>query len=149
VLSLPSLSARRHEFAFLIPRLAIRAAQSAKRPIPALAPGLPQALARLPWPGNVRELLHVLERAILRCEDGILKPRHFPELETPVLQTRTWEDATHAFQRRLLLDTLQTCRFRVADAAQTLGLARPALYATAKRLGVDLVAERIDKESQP
>jgi transcriptional regulator of acetoin/glycerol metabolism len=99
----------------------------------------------LPWLGNVRELLHALERAILRCEDSTLKPRHFPELDTPILQARTWEDATHAFQRRLLLDTLQACGFRVAEAAQALGLARPALYATAKRLGVDLVAERMLK----
>jgi transcriptional regulator with AAA-type ATPase domain len=143
VLHLPALSDRRHEFPFLIPRLTVRAAQAAKRPIPALAPGLPQALSRLPWPGNVRELLHALERAILRCEDGILKPRHFPELDAPMLQSHTWEEATRAFQRRLLLDTLQTCGFRVADAAQALGLARPALYATAKRLGVDLLAERV------
>jgi DNA-binding NtrC family response regulator len=147
VLQLPPLSARHHEFPFLLPRLTVRAAQAAKRPIPALAPGLPQALARLPWPGNVRELLHALERAILRCEDGILKPRHFPELESPSFQARTWDDATRTFQRRLLLETLQACNFRVADAAQTLGLARPALYATAKRLGVDLVAERILKPS--
>ena len=147
VFHLPPLSERRHEFPFLLPRLVVRAAHSAKRPIPALAPGLPQALARLPWPGNVRELLHALERAILRCEDGILKSRHFPELDSPVLQAHTWEDATHAFQRRLLLDTLQACGFRVAEAAQTLGLARPALYATAKRLGVDLVAERALKPS--
>ncbi len=142
VLHLPALSDRRQEFSYLLPRLAIRAAQAAKRPIPALAPGLPQALARLPWPGNVRELIHALERAILRCEDGILKPRHFPELETPALQARTWDDATRTFQRRLLLDTLQACHFRVADAAEILGLARPALYATARRLGVDLVVER-------
>ena len=142
VLNLPPLSARRHEFPFLIPRLVVRGAESAKRPTPALAPGLPQALARLPWPGNVRELLHALERAILRCEGGILKPAHFPELTTPAAQLRTWEDATHAFQRRLLLDTLKANHFNAADTAQTLGLARPALYATAKRLGVDLVAER-------
>jgi transcriptional regulator with AAA-type ATPase domain len=143
VLRLPALSDRRHEFPFLLPRLTVRAAQAAKRPNPALAPGLPQALSRLPWPGNVRELLHALERAILRCEDGILKPRHFPELDAPLLQSHTWEEATRAFQRRLLLETLQACGFRIADAAQALGLARPALYATAKRLGVDLLAERI------
>ncbi|MFN7958659.1 MAG: sigma-54 dependent transcriptional regulator [Holophagaceae bacterium] len=147
VLHLPPLAERRHEFPYLVPRLAIRAAQAVRRPIPALAPGLPQALAKRPWPGNVRELIHALERAILRCEDGILKPGHFPELEGPNLQARTWEEATRAFQRRLLLDTLQTCGFRVADAAEALGLARPALYATAKRLGVDLVAERLSPPS--
>ncbi|MDR3683224.1 MAG: sigma-54 factor interaction domain-containing protein, partial [Geothrix sp.] len=53
VLLLPPLAERRHEFPFLLPRLAVRAAQAAKRPVPALAPGLPQALSRLPWPGNV------------------------------------------------------------------------------------------------
>ncbi|WP_306590864.1 sigma 54-interacting transcriptional regulator [Geothrix sp. 21YS21S-4] len=142
VLDLPPLSLRRHEFPFLVPRLLPRAAQSARRPIPLLAPGLPEALARRPWPGNVRELLHALERAVLRCEGDTLKPRHFPELEMPVLQARTWDDATRAFQRRLLLDTLRATRFRVAEAAETLGFARPALYAAAKRLGVDLVAER-------
>ena len=143
VLHLPTLSERRHEFPFLLPRLTIRAARAAKRPVPALTPGLPQALSKLPWPGNVRELLHALERAILRCEDGILKPRHFPELDAPVLQARTWDEATRAFQRRLLLDSLQANEFRVADVAQALGIARPALYAIAKRLGVDLVAERV------
>ena len=147
VLTLPPLSERRHEFPFLLPYLTVRAAQAAKRPLPALAPGLAQALARLPWPGNVRELLHALERAILRCEGDTLKPRHFPELDAPLLQSRTWEEATRAFQRRLLLETLQACGFKAAEAAEVLGLARPALYATAKRLGVDLVAERITRST--
>jgi DNA-binding NtrC family response regulator len=143
VLRLPPLAQRRHEFPFLLPHLTLRAAKAVKRPVPALAPGLPQALSRLPWPGNVRELLHAVERALLRCEDGILKPRHFPELDAPALQSRTWEEATRAFQRRLLLEALQASRFNVAEAAEILGLARPALYATAKRLGVDLAAARI------
>ncbi|GLH70006.1 hypothetical protein GETHPA_15390 [Geothrix rubra] len=142
VLRLPALAARRHEFPFLVPRLVVRAAESARRPVPALAPGLPQALARRPWPGNVRELLHALERALLRCEDGILKPRHFPELDQPEAQEGTWEEATRAFQRRFLLETLRNSGFQVAEAARTLGLARPALYTAARRLGLDLVAER-------
>jgi DNA-binding NtrC family response regulator len=147
VLHLPPLAERRHEFPYLLPRLTVRAAQAVRRPIPALVPGLPEALARRPWPGNLRELIHALERAILRCEDGLLKPSHFPEIEGPSLQARTWEEATRAFQRRLLLETLQACGFRMADAAESLGLARPALYATAKRLGVDLVAERLSPSS--
>ena len=145
VLRLPALAARRHEFPFLLPKLTARAAQSLQRPAPALAPGLAQALGRLPWTGNVRELLHALERAILRCGEGTLRLAHFPELAAPATQAHTWEDATRAFQRRLLLDTLQACGYRVAEAAETLGLARPAFYATAKRLGVDLIAERLQR----
>ena len=36
-----------------------------------------------------------------------------------------------------------------AEAAESLGLARPTLYATAKRLGVDLVAERMGGQAPP
>jgi hypothetical protein len=143
VLNLPSLWERRHEFPYLVPRLVQRTAEALRRPVPALAPGLAQALGRLPWPGNVRELLHVLGRAILRCEEATLHPRHFPELDAPLPQNHTWERATRDFQRRFLLEALRACEFRVADAAETLGLARPALYATAKRLGVDLAVERL------
>lgn len=146
VLELPALAARRHEFPYLVPRLVVRAAEAVKRPVPALAPGLAEALGRLPWPGNVRELLHALERALLRCEGGTLRPGHLPELAAPLQPVRTWDEGTRAFQRRLLMETLQSCRFKVAEAAQALGLARPALYAIAKRLGVDLVAERNDAQ---
>ncbi|MDE3032520.1 MAG: hypothetical protein KGI56_02550, partial [Acidobacteriota bacterium] len=102
---------------------------------------------RHPWPGNVRELMHALERALLRCEDGLLKPRHFPELDQPDLTTGTWDEGTRAFQRRLLLDTLRATHFQATEAARILGLARPALYTAAKRLGLDLVAERQRCES--
>ncbi len=148
VLRLPPLSARRHEFPHLVPRLLPRAAEAVRRPVPALAPGLAEALARRPWPGHVRELLHALERALLRCEDGILRPRHFPELSQPETREGGWEDATRAFQRQLLLETLRSTGFQATEAARLLGLARPALYAAARRLGVDLLAERARSRAQ-
>ena len=142
VLKLPSLRERSHEFPYLLPRLVSLIARAGKREAPDLATGLAQALARLPWPGNVRELRHAIERALLRCEQGPLKLEHFPELQQPEFQSRTWEEATHGFQRRLMMETLRRCGFRAAEAAETLGIARPALYTAAKRLGIDLVAER-------
>jgi len=142
VLELPSLQARRHEFPFLVPRLVQQVALESKRPAPEIPTGLSQALARLPWPGNIRELRHALQRAILRCENGPLQIRHFPELELPQTQNHTWEEATREFQRGLLLDTLKAHHFQVTEAAACLGITRPALYLAAKRLGVDLVAER-------
>jgi len=143
VLRMPALAERRHEFAYLLPRLVGQAAKGLGRPAPSLSAGLADALARLPWPGNVRELRHALDRALLRCGEGPLKPSHFPELETPDLAPRRWAEATHAFQRDLLLETLRRHGFNAAAAADALGLARPAIYLTAKRLGIDLTAERL------
>ena len=142
ILQLPSLRERRHEFPYLVPRLLAQIAREGKHRFPDPAPGLAQALARLPWPGNFRELRHALERAVLRCGEGPLKVSHFPELLAPTVQERTWEQATRDFQRRFLLDTLRQHRFRVAEAADSLGLTRPALYVAAKRMSLDLVAER-------
>lgn len=142
VLELPGLEARRHEFPYLVPRLLAQAAQRLKRPVPALAPGLPEALARRPWPGNFRELGHALERAVLRGGPGPLKAEHFPELEDPELLEGTWGRRTQDFQRRLLRATLQRHGFRMTEAAQFLGLTRVALYSAAKRLGLDLALER-------
>ena len=147
VLSLPSLSERRHELDWLLPRLVAISAQDMRRPAPAIVPGLDRALARLPWPGNFRELRHALERGLLRCGESPLAPAHFPELDQPAFESRAWEEATRAFQRQLLLEALRRHRFRAADAAEALGLARPALYAAAKRLGLDFAAERVAWEN--
>lgn len=149
VLELPALAARRHEFPFLVPRLVSLAAERLRRPAPSLAPGLPEALARHPWPGNFRELGHALERALLRCGTGPLKPTHFPELDAPELLEGTWEQGTRDFQRRLLRSTLQRHGFRMTEAAQTLGLTRVALYTAARRLGLDLALERQHWEATP
>jgi two-component system response regulator HydG len=148
VLRLPSLRERRHEFPYLVPRLLVQIARDAKKECPELAPGVAQALARLPWPGNFRELRHALERALLRCGEGPLKIEHFPELQAPLAQERTWEQATRDFQRRFLLDTLHQHRFKATEAARSLGITRPALYLAAKRIGLDLVKEREQWQSQ-
>ena len=142
VLTLPALDQRRHEFPYLVPRLVARVASETGHPPPALQAGLAQALARRSWPGNFRELLHAIERALLRCGPGPLEAGHFPELERLGEPRRTWVEATREFQRRLLLETLRRHRFQVAETARALGLARPALYAAARRLGLDLGAER-------
>nr|WP_320133035.1 sigma-54 dependent transcriptional regulator [uncultured Holophaga sp.] len=144
VIPLPSLEARRHEFPFLVPHLVAQLAQEHGLPCPVLAPGLPRALASRPWPGNFRQLQHALARAILRCGQGPLQPEHFPELLEPLPERPgTWVSATQEFQRRLLLDRLLRNSFQVSETAEDLGLTRPALYAAARRTGLDLVAERI------
>jgi len=40
------------------------------------------------------------------------------------------------------LETLRRHGFNAAEAADALGLARPAIYLTARRLGIDLLRER-------
>jgi len=37
------------------------------------------ALMAYPWPGNVRELENVIQRAVIYCQDGILKSENLPQ----------------------------------------------------------------------
>ncbi len=142
VLSMPSLTERRHELPRLLPRMLAEASRSLRRLPPAYAPQLAEALGRAPWPGNFRQLRHALERAILRCGPRTLGPEHFPELDAVEPLSGTWESATATFQRNLLLATLNRHAWNVSEASQDLGLTRVALYAALKRLGVDLPGER-------
>ena len=147
VLRMPSLGARRHEFPYLLPRILAPMAREAGREPPGLEPGLAEALGGLPWPGNFRELLYSLERALLRCGAGPLGVAHFPELQDALRPRASWQEATRGFQRELLLDSLKGHQYNVAATARALGLARPALYAAARRLGVVLASERQPRPS--
>ena len=42
------------------------------------------ALKAHPWPGNIRELRHVIERAVLFCDDELIDIGHLPaEFRSP------------------------------------------------------------------
>lgn len=142
VLRVPSLEQRAHEFPFLVPRLVDRAARGLHRPRPDLDPGLTPMLARLRWPGNVRQLIHSLERGILRCGE-CLRATDLGEMEALPAPGGRWAEATREFQRNLLLEALASHGFRVVETARALGLARGALYAAARRLGVEVRNARI------
>lgn len=43
-----------------------------------------ECMMRYSWPGNVRELRHVIERACVFCQEGVLQVKHLPEeLQNP------------------------------------------------------------------
>ncbi|MEY4071828.1 MAG: Transcriptional regulatory protein ZraR [Candidatus Eisenbacteria bacterium] len=43
-----------------------------------LSPEAMETLQRYAWPGNVRELENVIERALILCDDLVIRPEHLP-----------------------------------------------------------------------
>jgi DNA-binding NtrC family response regulator len=89
------------------------------------------------WPGNVRELRHAIERAVLACADGVLRPEHFeleaveaPETHSPSAPPKASRDADDP-ERERILDAVAQCGGNQREAAKKLGIARGTL---AKRL---------------
>jgi DNA-binding NtrC family response regulator len=73
-LNIPPLRERKAEIEALARTFAARAAASIGRSPPELLPGTLTALEAYHWPGNVRELRNVIERAVVLCADGRIRP---------------------------------------------------------------------------
>jgi DNA-binding NtrC family response regulator len=99
----------------------------------------PEALALLlrhNWPGNVRELLHVVEAALVLCEETCVLPEHLPlalrnakvvtasNVEGVELTMPTLEEA----EKRQIRSALEASRGHRGNAARILGISERNLY---------------------
>jgi DNA-binding NtrC family response regulator len=128
-LAVPPLRERREDIAPLALRLLEQLGRDVGRPGGRLAPRALEALGAYSWPGNVRELRNVLERAVLRAEEGEIQPADFrfaPLLaESPAAGGgQTLVDLEKQQIERILREE----RGRVINAALRLGIPRSTLY---------------------
>jgi formate hydrogenlyase transcriptional activator len=103
-----------------------------------------EAFTSYSWPGNVRELQNLVERAVIRSDDGVL-PNPFPTVFSNPLRTSDQNRATFPrgkfveSQRALILETLQIANWVIggpSGAAAHLGLKRTTLIAKMKKFGI-------------
>jgi two-component system, NtrC family, response regulator HydG len=111
-----------------------------------------ECMLRYSWPGNVRELKHVIERACVLCQDGIIQIKHLPEeLQRPsnretvppsLLQSPNYRgivsDANaptiqYQAEDEKIRDALRQANNNRAKAAKLLGVARSTLYRQMQR----------------
>jgi transcriptional regulator with GAF, ATPase, and Fis domain len=96
------------------------------------------ALIAYPWPGNVRELQNLIERAVIRSDNGVLAnplPASRAAAVTLVVGGSTLQDS----ERVLILKALRAAGGMVGGpygAAARLGLKRTSLISRMKRLGI-------------
>jgi DNA-binding NtrC family response regulator len=83
----------------------------------------------------VRELRNVLERAALLCDTDRIGVVHLPSFVPPAPTSVALPEPqrTEMGEREWLLEALQQHRFRRAETAQALGMARKTLYNKMRR----------------
>jgi formate hydrogenlyase transcriptional activator len=135
---LPPLRERRQDIPVLVTHFAKTFSQRMGKPIRQIPPETLEAFMLYSWPGNVRELQNLIERAVIRSNDGVL-PNPLPAVENnPVTvfpQQGTLTDSTRAS----ILQALRASGWVVAGpggAAARLGLKRTTLIAKMKKLGI-------------
>jgi len=103
-----------------------------------------EAFTSYSWPGNVRELQNLVERAVIRSENGVLS-NPFPTAFSNPLPASNTNRAPFVrgqfveSQRALILETLQVANWVIGGpfgAAARLGLKRTTLIAKMKKFGI-------------
>jgi transcriptional regulator with GAF, ATPase, and Fis domain len=145
--ALPPLRERRED----IPQLALHFVETFARRMRKRIDHIPQeildAFISYSWPGNVRELQNLIERAVIRSDNGVLpnplpitdkSPVMAPPLQETFMLTpsqETFRDSTRA----LILHALHATGWVVGGprgAAARLGLKRTSLITKMKKLGI-------------
>jgi formate hydrogenlyase transcriptional activator len=91
-----------------------------------------------PWPGNVRELQNLIERAVIRSDDGVL-PNPLPPSQSNTIPAVAQQGTLREYEATLILQTLRAAGGMIggpSGAAARLGLKRTTLVSKMKRLGI-------------
>jgi formate hydrogenlyase transcriptional activator len=96
------------------------------------------ALKAYSWPGNIRELQNLIERAVIRADNGVL-PNPLPASENNHLRLVRTPSTFDDSQRKVILTALRATGWVIGGhggAAERLGLKRTTLITKMKKLGI-------------
>jgi DNA-binding NtrC family response regulator len=99
-------------------------------------------LGAVMWLGNLAELRGVIERVAAAAGESVILIEHvLPALQldrapAAFVPAGNLREARLRFEREYIAAVLQHHRWRMADAAHTLGIQRPNLYRKARQLGI-------------
>jgi formate hydrogenlyase transcriptional activator len=140
----PPLRERREDIPQLAAHFVGVFARRMNKRIDHISEGVLDALVSYSWPGNVRELQNLIERAVIRSNNGVL-PNTLPD-KNPVMVPPS-RDTFAASTRALILHTLGSTGWVIggaAGAAARLGLKRTTLIAKMKKLGISRPAQQTE-----
>ena len=134
----PPLRERREDIRQLVLHFAEVFARRMGKHIEQIPETTMDAFIAYPWPGNVRELQNLIERAVIRSDDGVL-PNPLPPTQTNTIRTLAPQRTLREYEATLILQTLQAAGGMIGGprgAAARLGLKRTTLVSKMKRLGI-------------
>jgi DNA-binding NtrC family response regulator len=144
-IDLPPLRDRADDVPALAVRLLADACAAGGRAAATFTQAALALFAALTWPGNLDELRGAVERIVAGAVDEVIQIEHIlPVLQlhrahSPFVPSGNLREARQRFERDYIASVLQHHDWRMAPAAQALGIQRPNLYRKARQLGIPLV----------
>ncbi|MWV42160.1 PAS domain S-box protein [Paenibacillus sp. HJL G12] len=124
------------------------------RHIQSFTPDVFEDLLRYDWPGNIRELRNIMERLVIFSTDGEIKREYLPaniytgdqtppaadkavhDLDMTEMDGMSFQTKLDEFERKLLLQALDSAKGNKLAIAKQLGISRATLYNKLKRLNL-------------
>ncbi len=140
-ISLPSLRERHGDIPILVRHFLHCAAEQNDRPPCSLSSEAMTVLEQYNWPGNVRQLGHVIERAVVLVQSGVIGVEDLPfeirGTETPPAQALLDDHPTlDQLKRRYIVQVLTETGGNISRSASILGVDRRSLYRMMSRHGI-------------
>lgn len=138
---LPPLRERKDDIMLLADHFLQKFASENNKAITRISTPAINMLTRYHWPGNVRELENCIERAVLLCNEDVIRSEQLP----PSLQMAKGTDATpraslteivENTEKELIIDALKRCEGRQRKAADQLGITERILGYKIKKYSI-------------
>ena len=138
VIQVPPLRERREDIRPLAAEFLERFAAIHGKPVLQLGNAAASILETYVWPGNVRELKNSIEHAVIFADAAELLPENFPAIleaehegRSPFSGLRSLEE----LERDAIHATLEATHYKIARAAEILGITRKTLLEKRKKYG--------------
>jgi DNA-binding NtrC family response regulator len=139
VLQLPPLRQRQADLPALATHFIRLFSQKYRKTAPELSRSALLQMQQYHWPGNVRELSHLLERAVLLCQHGVIEqlPLANGSTKAPPNSAGPAQPASldlAQMEKNLIQQALVQSQYQLTQAAQLLGISRHALARRLEKL---------------
>ncbi|MCI0748555.1 MAG: sigma-54 dependent transcriptional regulator [Verrucomicrobia subdivision 3 bacterium] len=128
---------------------------SMNKPLRRISPAAQQKLLSHHWPGNVRELRNVIERAVILETSDEIQSRSLPDFhletrlrkgELPLVTAgQNIDEIMAAFEKELIIHTLEQYQYNLTRTAEHLRISRHALRYRMQRLNIHAETENEDE----
>lgn len=138
---MPPLRERKDDIMLLADYFLERIAAENNKNISRISTPAIDMLTRYHWPGNIRELENCIERAVLLCNDDVIRSEHLPpslqmvKKTEPVAQ-RSLTEIIENKERELIVDALKKFDGSQRKTAKGLGISERILGYKIKKYGI-------------
>jgi Nif-specific regulatory protein len=138
---MPPLRERKDDIMLLADYFLERIAAENNKNISRISTPAIDMLTRYHWPGNIRELENCIERAVLLCNDDVIRSEHLPPSlqminKTEPVAQRSLTEIIENKERELIVDALKKFDGSQRRTAKELGISERILGYKIKKYGI-------------